>query len=136
MAVKPPTLDDLARIAAAAPGYDVIIDDASHASPHQQLAFRHLFPRLRSGGLYIIEDLHWQSPVYEDIAGSLPVTAQFMISYFERGEYIPNSILSSEFMSEVRRGTWSFAWFPSYVEPAGQAKVLVIKKKTDAAAHL
>ncbi len=128
--------DDLARIAAAAPGYDVIIDDASHASPHQQLAFRHLFPRLSSGGLYIIEDLHWQSPVYEDIAGSLPVTAQFMISYFERGEYIPNSILSSEFMSDVHRSTWSFAWFPSYVEPAGQAKVLVIKKKTDAAAHL
>ena len=121
--------DDLALAAAAAPGYDIIIDDASHASPHQQLAFRHLFPRLRSGGLYIIEDLHWQSPVYEHIADSLPVTAHFMISYFERGEYIPNSILSGEFMGDVRRSTWSFAWFPSYAEPAGQAKVLVIKKK-------
>ena len=39
---------------------DLIVDDASHASFHQQLALRELFPALRRGGLYIIEDLHWQ----------------------------------------------------------------------------
>ena len=41
---------------------DIIIDDASHASHHQQNAFLTLFPKLRSGGLYIIEDLRWQPP--------------------------------------------------------------------------
>lgn len=61
-------MDDPAAIAAAAakmPVPDIIIDDASHASHHQQAAFLTLFPRLRAGGLYIIEDLRWQPPAYE-----------------------------------------------------------------------
>lgn len=47
------------------PDMDIIIDDASHASHHQQNAFLELFAKLRSGGLYIIEDLRWQPPAYE-----------------------------------------------------------------------
>ncbi len=61
-------MDDRAQIATAAaaiPAPDIIIDDASHASHHQQNAFLDLFPRLRSGGLYIIEDLRWQPEAYE-----------------------------------------------------------------------
>jgi len=46
------------------PDLDIIIDDASHASHHQQNAFLTLFPKLRSGGLYIIEDLRWQPKTY------------------------------------------------------------------------
>lgn len=45
--------------------YDVILDDASHASHHQQFAFLELFPRLKPGGIYIIEDLRWQPEPYE-----------------------------------------------------------------------
>jgi hypothetical protein len=44
---------------------DVLIDDASHASHHQQIALGRLFPHLRSGGIYIIEDLHWQDKYLE-----------------------------------------------------------------------
>ena len=44
---------------------DVVIDDASHASHHQQIAFGHLFQHLRSGGMYIVEDLHWQDEALE-----------------------------------------------------------------------
>ncbi len=36
---------------------DLIVDDGSHRPDHQQLTLGCLFPRLRSGGLYIIEDL-------------------------------------------------------------------------------
>ena len=50
---------------AAMPEFDIIIDDASHASHHQQNGFLELFPRLKSGGLYIIEDLRWQPETYE-----------------------------------------------------------------------
>lgn len=57
---------DLSRLvkAISAP-IDIIIDDASHASHHQQMAFGFLFPYLRPGGIYIIEDLYWQDPTVE-----------------------------------------------------------------------
>ena len=57
--------ENIARAAAAMPDFDIIVDDASHASHHQQNAFLELFPKLRRGGLYIIEDLRWQPEAYE-----------------------------------------------------------------------
>ncbi|WJZ18446.1 glycosyltransferase 61 family protein [Corynebacterium guangdongense] len=36
---------------------DVVIDDGSHRWSHQVSAFRQLFPVLRPGGLYVLEDL-------------------------------------------------------------------------------
>lgn len=57
--------DDIAAAAAAMPGLGIVIDDASHASHHQQFAFLELFPRLKPGGLYVIEDLRWQPAAYE-----------------------------------------------------------------------
>ena len=38
--------------------FDIIIDDASHQCAHQILSFEYLFPHVKSGGIYIIEDLH------------------------------------------------------------------------------
>jgi hypothetical protein len=36
---------------------DVIIDDGSHIMEHLKISFTHLFPKLRSGGIYVLEDL-------------------------------------------------------------------------------
>ena len=41
---------------------DVIIDDGSHFMHHQQISFGHLFRNLKSGGVYVIEDLHTSHP--------------------------------------------------------------------------
>jgi hypothetical protein len=49
-----PLLDSLAEHAG---GFDVIIDDASHINHLTAASFRILFPHLRGGGYYIIEDL-------------------------------------------------------------------------------
>ncbi len=38
--------------------FDIIIDDGSHMNEHQILTFEHLFPKLKPGGLYIVEDIH------------------------------------------------------------------------------
>jgi hypothetical protein len=38
---------------------DILIDDGSHASHHQQFALGQLFCTLSSGGIYTIEDMHW-----------------------------------------------------------------------------
>lgn len=43
--------------------FDVIIDDGSHFFEHQVTSFEVMFPRLNSGGLYIIEDI--QNPETE-----------------------------------------------------------------------
>lgn len=40
--------------------FDIILDDGSHSTYHQQISLSFLFPYLKSGGVYIIEDLHWQ----------------------------------------------------------------------------
>jgi hypothetical protein len=36
----------------------IILDDGSHVARHQAASFRHLWPSLRTGGIYVIEDLH------------------------------------------------------------------------------
>jgi hypothetical protein len=57
---------DLTRLIEVSGGeFDVIIDDASHASHHQQIALRLLFPQLKPEGLYFIEDLTYQPPKIE-----------------------------------------------------------------------
>lgn len=56
---------NIARVAVDMPDFDIILDDASHASHHQQNAFLELFPKLKSSGIYIIEDLRWQPEAYE-----------------------------------------------------------------------
>lgn len=38
--------------------FDIIIDDGSHKMRHQQISIGVLFKKLKSGGIYIIEDLH------------------------------------------------------------------------------
>ncbi len=45
-------------------GFDLIIDDGSHDSPHQILTANTLIPRmLGPGGVYIIEDVGWPQTV-------------------------------------------------------------------------
>ena len=38
--------------------FDVILDDGGHTMEQQIVSFKCLFPHVKSGGLYIIEDLH------------------------------------------------------------------------------
>jgi len=37
---------------------DIILDDGSHVASHQMITFKTLFPLLKTGGLFVIEDLH------------------------------------------------------------------------------
>jgi len=46
-------------------GIDVILDDGSHIPAHIILTFAKLWPLVRPGGVYMIEDLHGPSPVWD-----------------------------------------------------------------------
>ena len=50
--------DLLSKCTALVPEYDIIIDDGSHIIDHQISSLVTLFPCLKSGGTYIMEDLH------------------------------------------------------------------------------
>ena len=50
-------LEHLARLAAAYGPFDLIIEDGSHMWEHQITSLRALFPFLRNGGHYVVEDL-------------------------------------------------------------------------------
>lgn len=44
--------------------FDVVIDDGSHLNEHVRISFHALFPHVRPGGLYVVEDLqtaYWPS---------------------------------------------------------------------------
>lgn len=58
-----------ARIAALSTGFDIIIDDGSHKSGDIILSFLYFFPRLKSGGIFVIEDLH--ASYWENYDGGL-----------------------------------------------------------------
>lgn len=48
---------DLDALARAEGPFDIVIDDGSHLCAHQLFTFRRLFPHLKDGGLYVIEDV-------------------------------------------------------------------------------
>ena len=50
--------------AAAGGGVDLIVDDGSHEARHQQMTMKALWPCLRVGGAYVIEDLNY-NPEHE-----------------------------------------------------------------------
>ena len=74
--------EDLTRFLeqSAWPSFRLVLDDGSHASSHQQISLATLFPYVEVGGLYIIEDLHWQ-PYSES-----PTTLEMLLDYLSHGE--------------------------------------------------
>lgn len=60
---------DLRRVIRDSGGnYDIIIDDGGHTMSQQIVSFVTLFPELKSGGLYIVEDTH--TSYWKDYGGN------------------------------------------------------------------
>ncbi len=78
-------------------GLDVIIDDGSHINEHVIKTFNVLFPKLKEGGVYIVEDT--QTSYWEDFGGDSkdlnnPST---MTNYFKA---LTDSLNNQEFLIE------------------------------------
>lgn len=121
-------VEDLQRVADVVPYLDVVIDDASHASFHQQLAFKVLNQSVVRGGIYIIEDLQWQSPAFEPHLPPVPKTADFFSQYLREGRYVENSLLSEKEMADFKNRLQSFAIFPDFIK-GNTIKLIVFRFK-------
>lgn len=88
--------EDVARLAALGRHFDVILDDASHASYHQQLGLAVLFKLLKPGGLYVIEDLHWQPVTIERSLPAVPRTAKLLTEFLATGRFGSTAAITNE----------------------------------------
>ena len=112
---------DLARFVESSGGeFDIIIDDGSHKDMHQQVSLVYLFPHLKPGGQYFIEDLQ-VSPstlgvlhrIYPGLPGEWPpgttfgkrVRAFFSAVHWGIPEIKFSPYISSQEIDEIRSGT-------------------------------
>jgi hypothetical protein len=120
---------DLKRLTKLTKNFDIIIDDASHASYHQQNALRTLFETVKPGGFYIIEDLHWQSPYFEGTLPQVPKTWEFLTEFFIAGRYLDNPLLPRYMMEKMEGQIQCFGNFHDFSGQTTMPKIIVIKKK-------
>jgi hypothetical protein len=100
--------DDVRRLVDASFGsssLDLVIDDASHLGPQTQASFETLFPRLRPGGVYVIEDWSWHLQGLDLPGESMEAFVSRLFAAAGRG---PSLIAGIELVWDVifvRRGT-------------------------------
>jgi len=116
--------EDLLRVGSALAGelYDIIIDDGAHMFDAIQLSLGVLFPYLKSGGLYVVEDLHaarkrggkYTNEKYKD--STLQNTNEHVKPYGPSGEIVQHvndyTLLESFEVLEVTRQWPSFVLSP------------------------
>lgn len=107
----------------------VIIDDASHASHHQQIALSRLFHSLSPGGFYFIEDLQYQPPSLEirNCPKTLDILRALKYGYLTRSPFI-----SQENLENLRKHIEFIEFYDSLDRQFGNIlpdSLAVIKKK-------
>ena len=108
--------EQLERIVAAehdAP-LDLVVDDASHLYRETRTSFEVLFPRLRPGGIFLIEDwawAHYPEPLWQQGGGywhDRPALTNLIVELLmmvgTRGELVADIVVSKD-IALVRRGT-------------------------------
>lgn len=63
--------------------FDIVIDDGSHHNDHTSQTFHLLWPRVKSGGYYVIEDVH-TSYFSEHYGGTKDPHGHNTMNYFKR----------------------------------------------------
>ncbi len=84
---------------------DLVIDDASHLGPQTRASFETVFPRLRPGGVYVIEDWSWHLQGLDLPGEPMAELVSDLLAAAGRG---PGLIASMEIVWDVltvRRGT-------------------------------
>ena len=90
---------------------DLIIDDASHYYEQSKISFETLFPLLRPGGLYVIEDWQWahwkEFQTHDYFQGKAPLTnliAEIVVLSGSALPYSPKRVHINSRMAVIERG--------------------------------
>ena len=96
---------DLLQVVTPGAPYDIIIDDGSHASYHQQVTLKTLFPHLAPNGMFAIEDLAWQPQDLEASLPAVPRTTDLLKDSAALAGLVGGGVKSVQFFeSPVQRG--------------------------------
>ncbi|MDT4915004.1 MAG: hypothetical protein QOC66_4132 [Pseudonocardiales bacterium] len=82
---------------------DIVIDDGSHVGEHINTSFEHLWPQLRPGGMYVIEDL--ATSYAPHFGGGHPPPAESGVG------------LAQSLVSDVQASDHGFAMYPQFSAP-------------------
>ena len=103
--------------------FDFIVDDGSHRISHQQISFKKLFNNLKSGGLYVIEDLHTSRiPSFFD-SNPETTTLEMLQHLKEKKQYFSNYIDKNEY-NDIMLDVDSVEIFENKI--AGTEKIYII----------
>ncbi len=121
------TRENIARATRDMPNMDIIIDDASHASHHQQNGFLELFGKVKSGGLYIVEDLRWQPRMMEQ--PGITKTAALFQGYQVNGVFAHSDPAIQEQFNAMRADISGCFVFQAGFNKGKRDQVAVIHKR-------
>lgn len=87
--------------------YDIIIDDGSHMSSHQQISFKNLWTNIKPGGCYVIEDLHYQ-PHIESC-----VKTKFLFENWKNNNWIESEYINIDDINIIKNEILSINFYDS-----------------------
>jgi len=109
--------------------FDVIIDDGGHTMNQQQITLVTMFHRLKSGGYYILEDLHTSIPFHindfsEDLSKN--TTLSLLDQFVKKGVDFNNYFVA---VSDIKQVFDSIEFCELFYNNNGMSITSVIKKK-------
>jgi cephalosporin hydroxylase len=110
--------------------FDIIIDDGSHFHAHQQLTLEMLFPLVKSGGFYGIEDLHSKNADVYGFTSNHPFTTYAVLKTLKNNKQINSNLISEEAKQYIIENIAEMEVFESdKLSHLGNAITSMIKKK-------
>ena len=111
---------DLEKIGHDHKRFDLIIDDGSHIWDHQIKTLKYLFPLVRSGGIYILEDIDASYGKYKSqYKGSSNISAakyiKLLLDCFLGSAAIDQATIKDDFIKETVKSIRSINFYPRTV---------------------